>query len=158
MFCAIFISIFFFTYVSKIEETVIKSQINSVIENFIGSSTFILTDEEKEVIKNDIIANFQVPDMSDQDRNADNSNKNLYMKSIIVFGIGIFIISILIISLWFYKKFNLIDIFKNTMIIFLIVACTEFLFVTFVTKNYQLIDENYITYILLKNLENYSKN
>lgn len=152
---ATFISVFFFTYVSKIEADIIKTQISNVIENFVDMTNIALNESQKKQIGKIINDNLIVPDMSSQDRDAENTNKDLAKKTFIIFGIlgGVGFLTVLL--MFFIWKFNILDILKYSFLMLILVALTETLFVTFVTKNYKLIDENYVTYLIVNNLENY---
>jgi len=153
---ATFISIFFFTYVANVEEDIIKTQISSVIDNFVNSTDLFLTTEQKNEVGKIIVQNITIPDMSQEDAAVQNTNNNLVKKTIIIFGI-IFGIGMLIISImWYFYRFDIIDMLKYSLIMLAIVAITEILFVTLITKNYQLIDQNYLTYLLLNNLQQYA--
>ena len=153
---ATFISIFFFTYVANVEEDIIKTQISSVIYNFVNSTDLFLTTEQKNEVGKIIVQNITIPDMSQEDAAVQNTNNNLVKKTIIIFGI-IFGIGMLIISImWYFYRFDIIDMLKYSLIMLAIVAITEILFVTLITKNYQLIDQNYLTYLLLNNLQQYA--
>ena len=64
---------------------------------------------------------------------------------------------LLLLLLWFYRKYSILDILKYSFIILLLVGLTEFIFVSFVIRNYKLIDPNYVYYLLSKNLERYKQ-
>lgn len=150
-----FIVVFFYTYVSSVESDIIQDQIQDVIENFLSVSNLFLTDSQKEEIGKDFIAHLNSPDMKEADRNAEINNKKLIKKSILIFSIifGIGIISLILLK--FFKKYSIINVLTYSLIILILVAMTEFIFVTFVIKNYRIIDPNYVSYLLATNLESY---
>ncbi len=154
---ATFIAVFFFTYVSGVEADIIKNQINGVITEFVQSSQLILSPDEKSKIGQLIIQNMAIPDMSQQDKEATDNNNRLIKKSMIIFGSILGIGILILLALYLMYKFNIGELLKYSFIILGLVMLTEIMFVTFVTKNYKLIDTNYIKYLLIKNLENYVK-
>ena len=151
-----FISIFFFTYVASVESDIIKTQISDVINEFVKSTDIEIKTEKKNQIGKVIINSLNIPDMSEADDKAKKNNDDLFKKSIIVFGalIGIGVLAILI--MWYFYRFNILEIVKYSFIILGLVALTEIVFVTFVTKNYRLIDKNYLSYLILTNLQKYA--
>lgn len=153
---ATFISIFFFTYVANVEGDIIKTQISKVIDDFVSSTGLILTPEQKTQVGKIIVENLSVPDMSKQDSDVQNTNNDLIKKSMIIFGaligIGIFVIAIL----WYFYRFDILEILKYSLIMLGVIAMTELLFVTLVTKNYRLIDENYLSYLIITTLQEYA--
>jgi hypothetical protein len=153
---ATFIAIFFFTYVSAVEADIIKTQINNVITDFVSSTDLVLSPEQKTQVGNIIIANLSVPNMSEDDREAMKTNDNLLKKSMIVFGMMVGIGLIIVISMWYRYRFDILDIFKYSLIMLFVIAITEILFATFVIKNYKLIDDNYLYYLVITNLEAYA--
>ena len=154
---ATFISVFFFTYVASVEEDIIKTQISGVINDFVSSTNLFLTPEQKSQVGKIIVENLSVPNMSKSDKEASETNKNLVKKSMVIFGSLIGIGILIIAGLWYFYRFDMMEIFRYSLIILALVVMTEILFVTLVTKNYRLIDQNYLTYLIITNLENYAK-
>jgi hypothetical protein len=95
--------------------------------------------------------------MFQQDKEATDNNNRLIKKSMIIFGSILGIGILILLALYLMYKFNIGELLKYSFIILGLVMLTEIMFVTFVTKNYKLIDTNYIKYLLIKNLENYVK-
>lgn len=153
---ATFISIFFFTYVSQVESDIIKTQITDSIEGFVSATNLFLTPEQKKNIGKTILASLTPPDMSKQDAEASETNNKLIHKSIIVFSTIVSVAILIIIILWYNYRFEMIDIVKYSLIILSLVAVTETLFVTFITKNYRLLDDHYLSYLIIKNLNSYA--
>jgi len=153
---ATFISVFFFTYVSSVEADIIKSQISNVIEDFVNSTNLVLTPTQKAEIGKVIVNSLSVPDMSSQDAQAAQTNNKLLKKSAIVFGMLIGIGIVIIAVMWYIYRFSVWEILKYSLLILVLVAVTEILFVTFVTKNYRLIDQNFLTYLIVTNLQKYA--
>jgi len=152
---SIFISVFFFTYLAKLEGEIIKNQINDVMNDFLTNLNIFLTDDEKKRIGNIILNNFSNPDMSSEDNETADKNKKLLKKSVIFFSILLGIGILIILTMWYINKFSLIDITKYSFILLAVIAVTEIGFANLVTKNYRLIDKNFISYVFLNELEKY---
>ena len=151
-----FISIFFFTYVSKVEEEIVKSQIKNSIDNLVSSSNLFLTERQKFLIKDVYLKNVKAPDMSEEDANIDKNNSALLRKTIIIFSCIVGVGLLIVFGLWYKYRFNIKEVVLTSFIILVLVALTEIFFVTYVTKNFLLIDENYLSYVILSNLKNYA--
>ena len=154
---ATFIAVFFFTYVSSVEADIIKTQIDKVITDFVASTNIFLTPDQKNQVGKIITENLTVPDMSKDDQNAAKTNNDLMKKSMIIFGFLVGVGFLIVIIMWYYYRFDILDIFRYSLIMLGVVAMTELLFVTLVTKNYRLIDENYVSYLVITNLQKYAK-
>ena len=153
---ATFIAVFFFTYVSSVEADIIKTQISNVIKDFVSSTDLVLTPEQKNQVGSIIVSNLTVPDMSEDDRKAMKTNDDLLKKSMIIFGILVGTGLVIVVAMWYRYRFDILDIFKYSLIMLCVIAITELLFVTLVTKNYRLIDDNYISYLVVTNLQAYA--
>ena len=153
---ATFISIFFFTYVSSVEEEIIKTQISNIVDEFTKSAVVMLPPDELEVVKAIITANLTMPDMSDEDKQASDTNSALLKKTIVIVSILVGSGGLIILIMWLYYRFDILEITKYSIIILALVAVTETLFVTLVTKNFILVDQNYFNTLILTNLYNYA--
>lgn len=153
-----FIAVFFFSYVSSIEAEIIKTQISTTLENFLSGMNLILTPSEKEEILRIIGNSIKVPDMSASDNQVQKVNSKLIQKSIIIFSTLIAVGFVVLGILRYNYSFELTEMLKYSLIILCLIAGTEILFVTFVTKNYRLIDPNFLTFTIVENLKAYVKN
>lgn len=151
---ATFICIFFFTYVSKVEGEVVKSQMSNIVNN-LTNGLQILPDKDKGI--NLILKNLKAPDMSSADNDVEQSNNELKKKAAKIFGTIVVVGVIIIYYLWSKHRFDIKTMIIHSVIILVFVALTEFLFVTLVSKNYQIIDPNYVKYLIAKNLSEYSQ-
>jgi hypothetical protein len=153
---ATFIAIFFFTYVSSVEADIIKTQIDKVITDFVSSTNIVLTPDQKSQVGKIITSGLTVPDMSDDDNKAAKTNSDLVNQSMIIFGCLVGGGLLIVLGMWYYYKLDILEILKYSLIMLAVIALTELLFVTLVTKNYRLIDDNYLSYLVVTNLENYA--
>ena len=153
---ATFISIFFFTYVASVEQDIIKTQVSSVVTEFINETNIFLTNNQKDEIGKIILNNLYMPNMDKEDEETDENNKKLLKKAILIFGVLISVGLLIIFILWYFYRFKIIEILIYSFIILFIIVITEISFVTLIVKNYRLIDKNYITYLILNNLKKYA--
>ena len=155
-----FISIFFFLYAGKqIEPKVITSQVDRVIEELTEDMKIILSDSQKQQLKT-IFSNMTPPDMTEEDKKAAESNKQLLKNAAIFLGVTLVVGFIIIAILVFKYKIDFKDlkeILIENMVILLCVAATEFAFLSFIAKSYRSLDPNTIKAGLINTLDNYSK-
>jgi hypothetical protein len=145
---ATFISIFFFTYVAKIEHQIVETQIDNIIKNLTLETRIFLEEKDRVVIKK-IIENTEKPDLSGADKMVEENNNLLLSKSIKMFSM-LFLIGMLVVcTIYFKYKIDLKRVLIHTLIITGVIALTYFAFITYITQYYILVDENYIKRILL---------
>ena len=153
---ATFIAIFFFTYVAKVEGEVIKNQITDIVDDLTESSTLVFTPDQLQAISVMIEQRLKMPDMSKEDQEARENNDRLKQKALKYFGIGISIGIIIILVMWKIYDLDMLEIIKYSLITLILVGITEYLFVTIVSKNYVIIDPNYVRYLIAITLRNYA--
>lgn len=156
VFIALFISIFFFTYIAKVEKEIIENHINESVASFSTDMSIFLTPEKKKLIREIILQNIQVPEQTDNDLEIDKQNKTIFNKTIIIFTIIVIIGLIIVGVLWSFYKFDIIYTIKYNMLMLVLTAVVYFLFITYITRKYILVDKNYISYIIISALYNYS--
>lgn len=150
---ATFISIFFFTYIAKVENDIIKSHINNSVKTLTKDLEIFMTPEKRKLIREMIIA---IPDNSEVDKEIDTHNKQLLDKTIITFSIIIAIGIILLGVLWWFYRFNIFETVKYSVIMLFLTAIFYFLFITYITREYILVDQNYISYVIISALNDYA--
>ena len=149
-----FISIFFFTYVSKVEEEIVKTQMDNIVVNLIKDLNLWVSPEFKNILR-DSVNKMKSPETSQEDDEVLKSNNKLLIKSIKVFGIVFCIGIFLIWCMWYKYRFNIKEIVLYNLIMICFVALTYFLFLISVPKNYNIIDVNHVKYMFLVNLKNW---
>lgn len=153
---ATFISIFFFTYIAKIENEIIKSHIDNSVRSLTKDLEIFITPEKRKLIREVIIKNIEIPNDSETDREIDRHNKQLLDKTIIIFSIltalGLAILGVL----WWFYRYNIFETVKYSLIMVLLTAVVYFLFITYITRKYILVDQNYISYVVISALNDYS--
>lgn len=153
---ATFIGIFFFTYVSKVEGKIVKSQIEKIVEDLVKSAKIVLSPEQKANVGEIVKTSLKAPDMSKEDDEVAKSNSELLKKAIKVFSILVGLSVFVVVMLWLRSRFDAVDVVKSSVFILALVALTEFLFVTYVSQNYIMVDSNYVKYVVLTALQKYS--
>ena len=152
-----FIGIFFFLYAGKqIEPKVITIQVDRVIGEMTDDIKLVLSDEEKAVIKN-VFSSISPPDMSEDDKEAEETNKKLLKKATVFLAFTLCVGLLIVLALVFYYKLNFKEMIMENFVILLCVAATEFAFLSFIAKNYRSLDPNTIKLGLINSLDNYSK-
>jgi hypothetical protein len=155
---AAFISIFFFTYGRIVEKNVIVNQNKLIIEHFIKNLKLLPNDQLK-IIKT-YVDHIKVPTYKAENALIKKNNEKLEKFAFKII-MGLFIGGlILIILLWtqssnktgFWKKFKLLDLFKDGLIILIFVGSVEFFIATFILQNYRPTNPNFITKTFLDQL------
>jgi hypothetical protein len=151
-----FISIFFFTYIAKVENEIIISHIDNTVKSLTKDLEIFITPEKRKLIREVVIKNIEIPNDSETDREIDRHNKQLLDKTIIIFsiisGVGIAILAIL----WWVYRFDIFETLKYSIIMLLLTGVVYFLFITYITRKYILVDQNYISYVVVSALNDYA--
>lgn len=154
---ATFISVFFFTYVSKTEGDIVKSQMDKIVTDLMTDTGAVISASQKAQISQIITQNLKMPDMSQADADTASANNALKNKAAKVFGALILIGLLVIAGLWYKYRFSLMEITKYSFIILILIAATEFLFVSQISRNYQIVDANYVRYLIANRLRTYAQ-
>lgn len=153
---ATFISIFFFTYVAKIENEIIESHIDNSVKSLTKELKIFITPEKRKVIKELVIRNINVDEDSEVDREIDRHNQTLFDNTILIFSIIIAVGLALLGLLWWIYRFNIFSTVKYSLIMLVLTGVVYFLFITYITRKYILIDGNYISYVIISALNDYA--
>ena len=153
---ASFITIFFFTYVSKVEGQVVKNQIADIVGNLTDNTKLIFTPTQLNIISAVLEQYLTMPDMRETDDRAEQNNREIQQNAIKIFGIGIAIGVFILLLMWYKYKFSMAELLKYSFITLFMIGITEYLFVTIVSKNYIIVDPNYVRYLIVRNLRDYA--
>jgi hypothetical protein len=145
----LFLGIFFFGYVSSVEEDIVKINTNivttdliNIIEPLLDSST-----------KSNILSNLKYPNMTEEDNKVSKKNSELVMSSS-TYLVIIFILSIIIgYVLAYISGNNIWEILGMNLIILVCVAITEITFLHLIPKKYISVDTNYIKYTIIMKMK-----
>jgi len=144
---ATFISIFFFTYASGVEEQIVKSQAKIMVNDMLQTINPLLDDKIKESINN-----YKMKDMTKEDTEALNNNNKLinsgYSILIIVFAVT----QIVGLLLSMYFKHNYYHIILINIIVLVFVGLTEYTFLNLIGKSYISVDTNFIKWKILSSI------
>jgi len=146
---ATFIGVFFFTYGKTIEENVVKNQ-SELVADYLAKdlSTFI----DKETAQK-ITSTLLPPDMSKQDQDVEENNKQLKSQAFHILSI-VFVVGLLLtIIITKYYKLNLTDILQTNLTILAFVAITEYAFLTYIGQNFISLDPNFVRHKILVSLK-----
>ena len=147
---SVFIGVFFFTYATFIEERIVVSQVNYLIDDF-ADEIEVLPKTYKTVL-NTVISNIDKPDMSVQDAQVKENNKALLNKVIIILSVSLVIgIS----SVYYLSRnydFSFKELLYKNLIGLVFVGLTEFVFLTFIATSFRSADPNYVKRKILETL------
>lgn len=167
----IFLTLFFFLYVSKIEQRELQHQVYIIIDSFIGDLqqytniiSPLVSPEEKEQLKQKIIdtINQQQQDSINESKNIDSkvNQQNLFVRSksfnLLLGGVSVLAFSILVLFIIGLCLPIREDLFKGLTIL-LVVAIVEYSFLTFVAEKYIIADTNFIKRSIADVVLNYVK-
>jgi len=142
------ISVFFFTYASIIEEKIVISQTNIIINDLMQTIRPLLTIEQRK----NLAENISVPNSKKEDIEALNSNNelisNAYTKLLIVFVVSIGIG--LAISVIYKHNFYYLILLNTILLVF--VMLTEFTFLHFIPEKIIVADTNWVRYKILTDI------
>lgn len=149
------ITIFFFTYAAKVEEDIVKDQVNFIIEDLTDNIN-MLPEDKKQIVRdasNKIVA----PDMTELDNKVVDANAKLMKNVMIMVGI-VLVVGILIVYMMSKKyDFNFLDLMTHNLIVLFFVFITEFCFITYLGKNFRTGDANFVKKSILSILKEYSE-
>lgn len=158
---ASFLVIFFFSYVSEIENKIVQKQIEYLVDSFTNEQKYIITDPSiREIIKNSVDS-IQTPDLSQEDAEVEASNQqleNLAVQTVLIcliIGILIFLFYLLSSMMQGNVK-GPIKILSTSIIILLAVGATEVTFLDGIARNYISADPNYFRMKILQQLKNFA--
>jgi glucan phosphoethanolaminetransferase (alkaline phosphatase superfamily) len=145
-----FILLFFFTYASVIERNIVISQTEDLVDSLVGQSGVLLKD--KTSIRN-LVLNIPVQDMSTEDERLQKQNLILVKKASLIIGLFAGCLILVVIGLVVYYRLDWKKILVTNIILLFVVACVEFVFLTFIAQNYKSFDPNYVRYVILGELQ-----
>lgn len=152
---ATFISVFYFTYVASVEGDVVKAQVSYIVDSLVRDLSIALSPAQKTMIRTYITRTIKTPDTTEADAKVESSNQSLFIEAAIIFAILIGV-GLIIVGIMRYKyKFDALETFQVSLLMLCVVAATYYAFITFIVKNYNLIDSNYVRYLILSKLQEY---
>jgi hypothetical protein len=151
-----FIGIFFFTYETKIEQDIVEIQSTDIIKDISGNLKTVLNHDDMEILYNNITPYLVAPNLQTEDEYVKVTNKALLKKATKLMAYFCAIsLTLLIISAIMFKV-NMKDILISSIVTLVFVAIIEFIFLTFMVKNYKTIDANFVKFKIIQTLANYN--
>lgn len=145
-----FISIFFFTYATKVERNIVENQTKSLVNSLTGNISYLVSDNTE--IK-EIVNNLSIKDSKDADERVKDKNKKILKEAVLVVGISSLCLILIVIILIIKYKINWKKLLITNIIILIVIGIVEFSFLTFIAQNYKSFDPNYVKYQIIENLE-----
>ena len=143
------ISIFFFTYAATIEQKIVVTQTNIVINDLMQTIKPLLTEEQKQ----NFIKNLNTPDNRQADLDALNSNNELISNAytillvILIVSLGLGLLSSIIYKHNYYYLIGL----NGGLLMFVIL--TEYSFLHFIPEKYMIADTNWVRWKILRDVK-----
>lgn len=151
-FLVLFITIYFFTYGSYIESTVVQTQLTSIIDEVIGD-TKTLYPSVIDYLKPYIVV-IPEPDMQSEDSTVAANNSKIFTTAISAVAGSFIGTLVIIIFLIHYYKLNWKEILVSNIVSLIFVGLAYFIFTTLIIAKYKSIDSNYFKKSVLLSLKN----
>lgn len=149
MLFTIFLSIFYFTYASKVEGDIVTEQINITVDSFTQNiNDFNISIPLDTINKNK-------PNMEEENKKINESNHELILDATKYIGISIAILISIFIILWLRYRYNIKDIIISNSILIIFVAIIEFFTLLCISAKYQSLDPNQVKLNIINNIENF---
>ena len=141
----IYVPILFFTYGAYIEKKVIENQVKDLVDD----------------LKNDVnvfdyggLKDIHIPTNESDDEEIERKNNDIKEESFTYLGITAVFGFLATVILWYIsnKSFSYRKLFIQNTVLLVIVAITEILFFTFISKNYKTLDTNKVKRTLIEEI------
>lgn len=159
---ASFLVIFFFSYVSKIENLIVEDQVKYLIDSFTSDQKFFITDPVvKDTIKKSIV-DIQAPDLTTEDEEVREHNEKLKGRSYQII-LGILLVGLIVFFSYFLyclNKGNIRPCLKmliTSLILLAAIAGTEIFFLNGIARKFVSVDPNYFRHKILIQLQKFSE-
>lgn len=148
---ALFISVFYFTAGSKIEEKVLEDQIDYIVKDFVHGANIIVPDD----ILNGVIYTLNETDVSNEelDKKVEKFNSALVKKALLTIGTLLGVTAIYVIAMTKNNNIDILPILGQSAVILLFIGLTEFFFMKYIGGSFYSGDPNIIKMATLKALE-----
>jgi hypothetical protein len=157
-----FLTVFFFTYASKKEGEIVKSQVDFLTKDFLGTNIQLLPEDTKKVLLSKVN---EIEADTSMNAKINKSNQEIKDKTYKLLAVAASVISFITLLSYllknkvsFFKDINLMSIFKETAIILFFVAITEFIFLEYFAARYISVQPNLVKAKILRNLATFYQN
>ena len=148
----IFLSIFYFTYIGKVEGEIVTEQVNNTVKELLESLKESGIDLSS--LKS-ILNNMNPPKMDEEDNFVKNKNQELIKLTIKVLTISTILVIICVVLLKLTTNFSILEIVIINAIIIFFVAVTEYFFINNIPRNYRSLDPNRVKKAIINQLRNF---
>jgi len=149
---ATFVCTFFFLYVSDIERQVVQLQMSRIVDQLFSPLVYGLNDTQLDTVLK-ALDKTQLPDMKKADAKVKKENQQL-MTTVIPIFVGFTVLCFAAAGLMRLGfKFNYGHQAMHNGLMLLVVMCVYFLFMTFVAREFFLIDTNYVRSVMLRSMQ-----
>lgn len=164
-FFSVFVCLFFFIGASRIEKSIVQTQIQNTVQELVQEIKNVLPPAERAALATQI-QSITAPDMSSQDQAAADNNKRLVEQSCMVL-IPVFVVGlVVVIGAYFgYKKkfkeapqFSLKQMFAHNGIVLAFVFLTELVFMLGIAANYKSLDPQVVKRVVVNSMLSYANN
>jgi hypothetical protein len=146
------IIIFFFTYVTTLEEEIVKDQVDFIIED-LTEGTKLFPREVTGLLRTSI-DEIELPDMKEIDEEVEKKNKRL-RNHVLVLSAAIVVSGLSLVYFMSQKyNFSFLDVVKHNAIVLAFVGLTGFFFLRYLAKNFRSGDPNHVKKTVLVTLKN----
>lgn len=149
------ISIFFFTYASRVEEAIVKEQVEHIIVDLVEPINMF--SPEYKLAAQYAVQKLVAPNMDDLDKKVADNNKALLKKVAVLISV---LVAVGVGSVYLMSKkynFDFKELMKHNAIILVFVLITEIVFITFIAKNHRMGDSNLVKKTILVELKKHFK-
>ena len=161
---SIFIGGFFFFYVTKVEKEIVKEEVISLVNDYIGDGTvFQLVSPKFKDQLTTLVKNLPKPSYEKVDEEVDKHNEELQKQAIKFLG-GLAVVGLIIVCVLLYldtqksgKKLseNFWDILKPNLILLLAIGFTEFMFTAYIARSFISLDPNAVKKHMISEIKNF---
>lgn len=162
-FFSVFVCIFFFVGASRIEKSIVQTQIKNTVQELVQEIKNVLPPAERAALANQLQA-LTPPDMSSQDKSTSDSNNKLIQQSCMVL-IPVFVVGLVIVIAAYYgfKKhykvapdFSLQTMFTHNGIVLGFVCVTELVFMLAIAANFKSLDPQVVKRVVVNSVLSFS--
>lgn len=154
LFVSTFICIFYFLYAVKIEEEVVNTQVDLIMDELIDELAFAPESLKTELANYSKKINTNKTNMQEADKKVEDANKVTFHNALKTISIGFVIGMALIYLASFYFNISMKEAFYKNLIMIIFIGLTEYVFLTRFGSKYMSADPNFVKYTVISRLQN----
>ena len=158
---AVFLGIFFFSYVTWIENSLVKRQTTELVHDTMAQLSVWMPQYVRDSV-NDAVRNIKYPDLAEEDRKVQEHNSEIIHQAIFSLGMLAGIVVVIMVIFYFLPvRFVGIvpwrELLQHNGILLLVTALVEFTFLTGFVQWYRLADVSDFKLTFLKTLQTWAE-